>query len=92
MILKRSSIFVTRNTQRFLSGLEVTDPTPKNSLILCKVSMSLMCKLISKLTITRQFKSVRSRLLIITVKQPSASQKPVIQFGSSLFCILVLLL
>jgi hypothetical protein len=53
-----------------------------------------MCKLISKLTITRQFKEVPllSRLLIITVKQPSASQNPVIQFGSNLLGILVLVL
>lgn len=45
-----------------------------------------MCKLISKLTITRQFKevSILFRLLIITVKQPSASKNPVIQFGSNL--------
>lgn len=39
--------------------------------------MSLMCKLISKLTITRQLKL--ERFVIITVKQPSASKKPVIQ-------------
>jgi len=53
-----------------------------------------MCKLISKLTITRQFKEVPllSRLLIITVKQPSASQNPVIQFGFNLLGILVLVL
>jgi hypothetical protein len=49
-----------------------------------------MCKLISKLTIERQFKL--DLLVIITLKQPSASQKPVIQFGYILLNILVLLL
>jgi hypothetical protein len=42
-----------------------------------------VCKLISKLTCTRQLKF--KRLDIITVKQPSASLKPVIQFGFNEF-------
>ena len=49
-----------------------------------------MCKLISKLTIVRQFKL--DLLVTITLKQPSASQKPVTQFDSILLNILVLLL
>lgn len=62
--------------------LDVTDPTPKNSWILCKILISLTCKLISKLTETRQINLVR--LLKIILKQDSASENPVIQLGSKL--------
>jgi hypothetical protein len=88
--LIKSSIFLTRYTHLFLFNLEDIKPTPKNSLIKCKIVISFICRLISKLVCTRQFKA--DLLEIITVKQPSPSVNPVTQFGSSLFGISVLLL
>lgn len=47
-----------------------------------KIKISLECKFISKLTVIRHFKA--DILLKITLKQPSASVKPVTQLGDKL--------
>ena len=60
-------------------------PYPKKFLCeaLClKIKISLECKFISKLTVIRHFKA--DILLKITLKQPSASVKPVTQLGEKL--------
>lgn len=85
ILVIRSSIFVTRYTQIFLLILVpevVTDPTLKNFCIWYKILISLTCKFISKLAETLKLKLVR--LLIIILKQDSASEKPVTQLGSKL--------
>jgi hypothetical protein len=53
--------------------------TPKKSLNLQSRLISLGCKLISKLTVTRHCEL--ERLDIITLKHPSASLNPVTQLG-----------
>jgi hypothetical protein len=80
MISTRSLIFVTRYTQIFLLVLVVTEPTPKKFCIRYKILISLVCRFISKLADARQIEF--ERLLIIILKQDSASENPVIQLGS----------
>ena len=71
---------VTLYTQLFRRILVYTAPTPKKDLILYKIALSLICNNISNETFT-----LFSAGNIMTVKQPSASTKPVTQLGSSLF-------
>ena len=55
-------------------------PTEKNDLISYKISISLTCKFISNQLFTFHFFPL-SKICIATEKQPSASEKPVIQSG-----------